>query len=285
MPKFVLLDTETTGGGEQDRICQLGFLILEGAMCEAVESFCKPPLPISYGAMAVHHITNEAVADKPPFEATDAAKRLSQINTQDTIVVIHNAPFDLGMLAKEGITWQGPVIDTLRCIRHLQPELESHSLQYLRYALGFYKEEAIEASKLGITVTAHDAMGDVLVLKLLMKHLVALVNRDISVLIALTQRPIVIQKFRFGKYKDRLIEEIVRSDLDYIGWMLDKMEMDDDLRFTLCREVTLSAIEKLIDETPLAMREKVMMGWAMEHHDKLDLTEDEWELVAQTAMR
>lgn len=286
MATFVLLDTETTGAGENDRLCQIGFFILNGKELPIVQAdYCKPPLPISFGAMAVHHITNEQIADKPPYAQTQSAKMLEELNTPETFMVIHNAPFDLGMLAKEGVTWRGPLIDTLRCIRHLQPELESHSLQYLRYALGFYKTEQEEATRLNVQINAHDALGDVLVLNLLMRHLVGLVNRDIGELVRLTKKPILIPKFRFGKYKDQPVEEIVVRDPDYIGWMLDKMEMDDDLRYTLWYALASAALDKLINDERLLPRERDALLWCADRRDSVDFSQEEWELIGQALGR
>lgn len=238
MAQYILLDTETTGGGEEDRICQLGYFLLDGSSCQVHEDFCKPPLPISFGAMSVHGITNEFIEDKPPYEDVKSAHLLNDLNRLENIMIIHNAPFDLGMLKKEGFVWKGQLIDTLRCVRHLLPDLESHALQYLRYALGFYKTEKMEADKLGVTINAHDAIGDVLILKMLTSHLVGLVNRDMNELVRLTQTPILIKNFRFGKYKDQPIAEVASKDRGYIEWMLREMkDMDDDLRFTLTQAI------------------------------------------------
>jgi hypothetical protein len=39
--------------------------------------------------------------------------------------------------------------------------------------------------------------------------------------------------FKFGKYKDREIEEIVKADSGYINWMKKNMDLDEDMIFTL----------------------------------------------------
>lgn len=241
MAAFILLDTETTGAGPGDRLCQIAFLVAEGkAPLRAVESFCKPPLPIGFGAMAVHHITNEQVADKPAYADSEAAAALAALNLPQNVLIIHNAPFDVEMLRREGVVWKGPVIDTLRCARHLIDEVESHALQYLRYALGFYKDETAVADTLGATINAHDALGDVIVLYLLMKHLMAKVGKNgggVDELIRLSTEPVLLKKFRFGKYRGMAYEEVARTDPGYLDWLLkselQKEEPDEDLRHTL----------------------------------------------------
>jgi DNA polymerase III epsilon subunit-like protein len=59
------LDTETTGAGEEDRIIQLGFMVLEGKKVDVYNDLCSAPLPIGYGAMEVHGITPEMIEGKP----------------------------------------------------------------------------------------------------------------------------------------------------------------------------------------------------------------------------
>lgn len=236
MARFILLDTETTGVEEEDRICQLAFLILDKNGMEAHESLCRPPLPISLKAMSIHHITNEMLEDKPPFAECESGKKLEELNKEENILIIQNAPFDLGMLAKEGFEWKGQLIDTLRCIKHLEPNHESHALQYLRYALGFYKEEEAIAQELGVAIKAHDALGDVIVLNLLMKYLVRKVDRDINRLVELTNTPILYETITFGaKYKrgeDRY-EDIVKTDRRYLEWAMNNLALDDDVKYSI----------------------------------------------------
>ncbi|MBN2896165.1 MAG: 3'-5' exonuclease [Campylobacterales bacterium] len=242
MAKFVLLDTETTGSLEQDRIIQLGFMVLENAHAPQVyQSFCSMPQPISFGAMAVHHITPEMIEGCPPLIECEAYQTLQTLNTPENVMVIQNAPFDLGMLRKEGFTCTMKLIDTLRCAKHLFEDHETHALQYMRYALGLYKTEEEEAKALGIEIKAHDAIGDVLTLKLFLGELRKRVSERfgridvVEKLIELTKTPIEIKTFRFGKYKGRLIADVAREDAGYLRWMQGNMELDEDMRYTLGR--------------------------------------------------
>lgn len=116
---------------------------------------------------------------------------------------------------------------------------KSKSLQYLRYALELYKDEQAEANKYNITIKAHDAIGDVLVRKLLLSKLVALTKEkfpDLNPMLKmeeLTNIPILIETFEFGKYKDQKISDVVQSDIGYINWMRDNMNLDDDMKYSL----------------------------------------------------
>lgn len=243
MAKFILLDTETTGTGDSDRIIQLGFMVLNGKSVDIYNDFCSSDIPIGYGAMEVHGITQEEIAGKPKCTETDAFKALESLNISDNVMIIHNAPFDLGMLAKENFTSKMRLIDTLRCAKHLFEDEEAHRLQFFRYRLGLYKIEQAEADALGIVVKAHDAIGDVLVLKLFLTELrKKLTERFGSVnpidkMVELTQTPVFITKpLKFGKHKGKTLNEIANEDKKYLSWMVANMEnLDEDMKYSIAR--------------------------------------------------
>jgi DNA polymerase-3 subunit epsilon/exodeoxyribonuclease X len=241
MSKFVILDTETTGTDVEDRIIQIGFIVTDGRNTSVFNELCMPPVPIKIGAMATHHITPEMVNNKPSIKETVAFKTLSELNSYDNYLLIHNSPFDLKMLEKEGFVSQMQVIDTLRCAKHLFPEEESHGLQYFRYKLGIYRQEAEEAKKFGIEVRAHDAIGDVLVLKIFIRFLLEQLPEELDFhdkmkkLVKLSMEPVFIKKpLKFGKHKGMSLEEIKKHDIGYLRWMIDNMQdLDEDIKYTI----------------------------------------------------
>ena len=243
MAKYVLLDTETTGAGDSDRIIQLGFMVLDGKNVEVHNDLCSAPLPIGYGAMEVHGITPDMIEGKPPCTETSAFQALCTLNTPENVLIIHNAPFDLGMLAKEDFTSQMRLIDTLRCARHLFDDEEAHRLQYFRYRFGLYKIEQAEADALGIVVKAHDAIGDVLVLKLFLTELRKRLQErfeganPIDKMVELTQTPVFYTRpLKFGKYKGKTLTEIAEADKGYLTWMLGNMDtLNEDMRYSIGR--------------------------------------------------
>lgn len=237
---FFILDTETTS--VEGKICQLAYLISNQDNNEIVKHFdelCDPDERIEFGAMAIHHITNEMVVDKKKCIETDSYKVLQKYNLPEHVMVIHNAPFDLGMLEKEGFKSNMPVIDTLRCLKHLYPEMESHSLQYARYALDLYQNEEKELNgyfkEQNIIIKPHDALSDVLILKLLLDHLLTL--RDYNELIKLTSEPVLLHSMKFGKHKGKTFQEIAKEDMGYLDWLIkpkdDGTEIDNDLIYTI----------------------------------------------------
>jgi len=240
MAAYVLFDTETTGNQEQDRIIQVGAMIVHSKdNIEVLDELCSTDVNITIEAMEVHNITPDVIENQPPFAETGFAKKVAELNQKENYLIAHNISFDLGMLEKEGFENHYTLIDTLRCAKHLLPESPYHRLQYLRYALELYKTEGVEANKQNITIKAHDAIGDVLIMKLLLSKLVALTQEKFAgenpmvKLAALTQTPVLMKTFRFGKYRGREIADIAVEDIGYIKWMRNNMDLDEDMLFTL----------------------------------------------------
>jgi len=100
--RIVVLDTETTGLDTRD-----GHRIIEVGCVEMVERrltgnnmhvYLQPDRAIDAGAMAVHGITNEFLADKPRFANVAEELRDYLLGAE---LIIHNADFDVGFLEHE----------------------------------------------------------------------------------------------------------------------------------------------------------------------------------------
>ena len=126
----IILDTETTGLDFRtgDRIVEIGCIELYGRQRTGRDfhAYLNPGREVGEGAMAIHGLTNEFLADKPAFSAI-ADEFIKFV--QGAEVVIHNAPFDSGFLDHElgligSITLAelcSRVIDTLQMARSLRP--------------------------------------------------------------------------------------------------------------------------------------------------------------------
>lgn len=101
----IALDTETTGLDVEngDRLIEIGCVRIESRTMSDGEGsrfhrFVNPEREIPEDAIAVHHITNEMVADKPVFaEVVDDFLAF----IKDAELLIHNAEFDVGVLNME----------------------------------------------------------------------------------------------------------------------------------------------------------------------------------------
>lgn len=232
--RILFFDTETTGNTDTDRLCQLG-IKERGVVTPILNATYKPPIPISFEAMAVHHITEKMVANRPLFaESTEYGEVKALFEDNNTVAVAHNAPFDIAMLAREGIA-PTHFICTYKVARALDvhEKISQYKLQYLRYFLG-----------IEIDAVAHDAWGDVLVLEALFERLLAKVTEEkgsesaaLEEMITISLRPILFTTLRFGKHNGKRLEDVVREDRDYLGWLLRQKKEnpagEDDWIYTL----------------------------------------------------
>ncbi len=98
----IVLDTETTGlkpnGG--DRLVEIGCieLINHVASGESFQRYINPERDMPEGAIQVHGLSSQFLADKPVF--ADVAEDIRDFLGDDKLV-IHNAAFDLGFLNAE----------------------------------------------------------------------------------------------------------------------------------------------------------------------------------------
>lgn len=221
----LFIDTETTGLEAEDRVCQVGYS-LEGKL---YEQYFKPPVPVKTGAMAVNHITNKMLEGCSSFEGSDMQQDLQCMAAGSYVPVAHNAPFELAMLAKEGVYFDN-YIDTKKMSHALDPEqeMESHRLQYLRYYYGVELPDAI----------AHTAEGDVAVLIAVFNKLHELLGKPTNEeLIELSKRPVLYRKFTFGKYKGAHVGQVAAADSNYLEWLLKEKkateQKDEDWIYTL----------------------------------------------------
>ncbi len=233
--KFLYFDTETTDIQVKDLI-QLAF-VTDSDVC--FNEFYKPVQEISFGAMAIHHITPEMLENVSTFENAklpdhdidpdfkgNTLKEYLEFLANEYIWVAHNAEFDLEVLQKKGI--QVPkYICTLKLARNFfhngDYDLESYSLQYLRYSLGLYKNENKDH------ITAHDALSDVYFLRDLFHYMLENSKFTPEQMMLISKEPQFIRQVNFGKYAGRTLEDIARMDRAYLEWIESTMTDKPDL--------------------------------------------------------
>ncbi|MFA6415139.1 MAG: exonuclease domain-containing protein [Candidatus Paceibacterota bacterium] len=221
--KIIFFDTETTGNSDKDRLCQLG--VKERYIEEPlVNALYKPPVPISIESMAIHHITEKMVAGRPAFQdAPEYGSVKDLFESRETLAVAHNAAFDNGMLAREGVTPR-QTICTYKVAYALDPNdtLPNYRLQYLRYLLD-----------LDVEAVAHDAWGDVLVLEALFERLLEKMKERhgteeaaLEAMLEVSSRPLLFTTLRFGKYNGKRIEDVLKTDRGYLEWLLGQKKQN-----------------------------------------------------------
>lgn len=131
MERQIVLDTETTGLDPKQghRIIEVGCVELVNRKLTGnnFHVYINPQREVEQGAIEVHGITNEFLADKPFFH--DVAEDLMSY-LKNSELIIHNAPFDVGFLNAEYQKLDGmyskiaevcKVFDTLQHARKMFP--------------------------------------------------------------------------------------------------------------------------------------------------------------------
>lgn len=142
----IVLDTETTGlePAQGHRIIEIGCVELVNRRLTAnrYHQYINPEREIDEGAVEVHGITSDFLADKPRF-ADVAGDFLNFIRGAE--LIIHNAPFDVGFINHELRLLDGDsdpvdrlcrIVDTLAMARQMHPG-QKNNLDALckRYAI------------------------------------------------------------------------------------------------------------------------------------------------------
>jgi len=143
MDRFVAFDVETPNRAN-DRMSAIGVTVVEnGTVTARLYSLVNPGTRFDAFNVALTGITPEAAAAAPDFpELWRTLEPLMGCG----LLVAHNAPFDLSVLAKclraYGIRWR-PYLDyacTCQMGRACYPELENHRLDTLCARLGLELE-------------------------------------------------------------------------------------------------------------------------------------------------
>ncbi|HLC76423.1 MAG TPA: 3'-5' exonuclease [Candidatus Peribacterales bacterium] len=155
---FTVFDVETTGlsAASGDRIIEIAGVRIENGMIQEQASFVSlvnPCCDISWEAMSINHISNEAVSSAPTIE--NVLPRFLSF-AEGSFLIAHNAQFDLSFLnAEKEMCWG--YIDIPECFCTMQlsrkvfPHEFRHNLDIVAQRLGFDS-----------TPSRHRALPDVL---------------------------------------------------------------------------------------------------------------------------
>lgn len=208
----IYYDTETTGlTAARDRIIEIA--AYDPVQDRSFVELINPGMPIPAESTAVCNITNDMVADKPPFE--ELCDAFTEFCTGDTVLIAHNNDnFDIHFLrheykrcGKELPDWR--FIDSLKWARKYRRDLPKHSLQFLREIYGF------EANN------AHRALDDVIMLHQIFSAMIDDLNLDTVYQLLQSSGGQVngsgeINEMPFGKHRGKPLEQVPKS---YIRWL------------------------------------------------------------------
>lgn len=226
---MVFFDLETTGVNvASDRIVEISWLKIQPDGRESKQTqLVNPTIPIDPRSIAIHGITDEDVKDKPTF--SEIARTLARDFEGCDLAGYNSNKFDIPLLAEEFL--RAGVDFDLRKRKFIDVQVIFHKMEQrtLIAAYKFYCQKDLE--------DAHSAEADTRatyeILKAQLDHYEHLQNDVDYLSVFSTQNRSVdlagriiyndkdIEVFNFGKYKGEPVEEVLKKDPGYFGWILN----------------------------------------------------------------
>lgn len=226
-----VFDLETTGLQiTKDRIVQIAIIKLhEDGQTQTLNELVNPQQPISDEIAAIHGITNEMVANSPTFEQV-APKLIAFIGDSD-LAGYNSNKFDIPFLSEELLRCNIEFDLGARHFVDVQNIFHKMEQRTLAAAYQFYCGKKIEK--------AHDALYDTLAtLEILQAQterypqlennieglskfssLTNHQNADFAGRLAYNEQQEIC--YNFGKHKGKTIQEVLKIEQGYYGWMLE----------------------------------------------------------------
>jgi DNA polymerase-3 subunit epsilon len=169
---YTVFDTETTGldprGG--DEIISIGAVrLVNGRLLrtETINQRVDPRRSVPVESIKYHGISDEMLKGMPTIEKV---LPLFHRFAQNTVLVAHNAAFDMRMLQMKekttGICFINPVLDTMHLSAIVHPAHNDHTLDAI-------------AKRLGVILTKrHDAFGDAIATGEVFLKMIPLLNEN-----------------------------------------------------------------------------------------------------------
>ncbi len=226
---LIFFDLETTGINiASDRIVEISWLKVQPDGRESIQTqLVNPTIPIDPRATAIHGISDEDVKDQPTF--SEMARKLANEFEGCDFAGYNSNKFDIPLLAEEFL--RAGVDFDLRKRKFIDVQVIFHKMEQrtLAAAYQFYCQKVLE--------DAHSAEADTRatyeILKAQLDRYGQLEN-DVDFLsgfstqnrsVDLAGRIIYddkdVEVFNFGKYKGEPVEEVLKKDPGYFGWILN----------------------------------------------------------------
>lgn len=221
----IILDTEThTLNGLPIEIAYAPIEIENGKLSldkkKIFDQLYQVGQPISFAAMAVHHILESDLRDQPFYKEF-------KLPSETTYIIGHNVDYDIAAIARCGVdTSKLKPICTLALARHVWEDAEAHNISALIYLISKGSEKAREMLK-----GAHRADADIILTANILMHIIHQLNiENIEQLYIASEQARIPKSISFGKHKGTSIQDL---PADYIQWLLRQDDLDPYLRKAL----------------------------------------------------
>lgn len=220
-------DLETTGTDVgKDRIVEIAILkVYPSSEKESRTWLVNPEMPIPEASSKIHGITDEDVENQPTFK--EISNEVVKMISSSDIAGFNSNRFDIPLLAEE-LLRAGQDIDLKKC-RPIDVQVIFHKLERrdLTAAYKFYcNKDLIDAhSAEADTIATYEILkaqiekyddleNDVQFLSDFSQHYT---NADFAGFIGYDENQDEI--FKFGKYKDKRVADVLEKDLGYYNWI------------------------------------------------------------------
>ncbi|WHR58215.1 3'-5' exonuclease [Acinetobacter haemolyticus] len=221
----IILDTEThTLNGLPIEIAYAPIEIESGKLSldkkKIFDQLYQIGQPISFAAMAVHHILESDLVNQPFYNEF-------QLPTETTYIIGHNVDYDIAAIARCGVeTSHLKPICTLALARHVWPDAEAHNISALIYLISKGSDKAREMLK-----GAHRADADIILTANILMHIIHQLDiQNIEQLYIASEEARIPKSITFGKHKGTAIQDL---PTDYVQWLLRQDDLDVYLRKAL----------------------------------------------------
>lgn len=226
---LVIFDIESTGIDiVKDRIIEITYLKIFPDGREEEKTFrVNPGVPIPPKSTQIHGITDEDVKDCPTFG--EVARTLSKVLEGADIAGYNSNRFDIPLLAEEFLRYDVDI--DLRKRKFIDAQVIFHKMEQrtLSAAYKFYCNKDLEnahssAADTRATFEILEAQiarytnleNDVDALSKFSSH-----NQNADYAGRIIYNDAGFEVFNFGKYKGQLVEDVLKKDTGYYGWMMN----------------------------------------------------------------
>jgi DNA polymerase III subunit epsilon len=225
---IAFFDLETTGISiTHDRIVEIAVLkIHPNGLKETKTWLVNPTIPIPKEASDIHGIKDEDVADKPTFK--EIAKQVDEFMSHCDLGGFNSNRFDIPLLVEELLRVDIDFKIPSRKFVDVQTIFHKMEQRNLTAAYKFYCEKSLEnahSAEADITATYEvleaqidryeELQNDVNFLSEFSSH-----NNNVDVAGRIIYNDKMVEVFNFGKYKGKPVEEVLKTDPGYYGWLL-----------------------------------------------------------------
>lgn len=225
---IAFFDLETTGISiTHDRIVEIAVLkIHPNGLKETKTWLVNPTIPIPKEASDIHGIKDEDVADKPTFK--EIAKQVDEFMSHCDLGGFNSNRFDIPLLVEELLRVDIDFKIPSRKFVDIQTIFHKMEQRNLTAAYKFYCEKSLEnahSAEADITATYEvleaqidryeELQNDVNFLSEFSSH-----NNNVDVAGRIIYNDKMVEVFNFGKYKGKPVEEVLKTDPGYYGWLL-----------------------------------------------------------------